>query len=88
MQYLKAFHCYQPYVHTCSLSQEYMHPLISQDFITQGSLLLPLASQAPEISGMWSQDVRLPWVHDSLTQPACHFSRLLLIGGIECIWCN
>lgn len=29
-------------------------------------LLLPLAYQHLEISGVWSQDVRLPWVHDSL----------------------
>lgn len=34
--------------------------------ISERPLLLPLAYQHLEISGVWSQDVRLPWVHDSL----------------------
>lgn len=37
---------------------------------SQCSLLLPLAHQHLEVSGVWSQDVRLPWAHDSLAQTA------------------
>lgn len=32
--------------------------------------------QRRETSGVWSQDVRLPWVHGSLAQTARHFSTL------------
>lgn len=37
---------------------------------SQCSLLLPLAHQHLEVSGVWSQDLRLPWVHGSLAQTA------------------
>lgn len=42
----------------------------------QWPLLLSLAHQHLEVSGVWSQDVRLPWVHDSLAQTACQFYAL------------
>lgn len=43
-----------------------MFVTVAMPLISECPLLLPLAYQYLEISGVWSQDVRLPWVHDSL----------------------
>lgn len=71
----------------CVLSyQEMGFAVPASNYISHHPLLLPLARQHPEISGLWRQDVRLPWVHDSLVQTVCHSSHRCWLWFIWLDW--